>query len=80
LHAWTKFQQLEKEGGWINAEVRQKLRNSIEKTAKLRVQLVAEKTKKLIGINIFESPYKSDRKWSTLPSYFGLPALNLEIA
>lgn len=76
--AWSLFQQIEASGGISTQESIQLITSSIESTAALRKQRIADKTDSLIGINIFPNPTAEENEWLSFDSYLGLSHLNLE--
>ena len=76
---WAEFQRIEREGGINQSSVRDTLKQEIAAKAALRIQAVAEKTEKLIGINTFPNPEQVSATWKELPAAWnGLPTLVLE--
>jgi methylmalonyl-CoA mutase len=64
---WSEFQWIEKNGGIEKTEVVAHLKASISEKASLRLEKVQSKADKIIGINSFENPDKSDYQWQTTP-------------
>lgn len=76
---WAEFQRIEREGGITNADLRAVLSQEISAKATLRQQAVADKSEKLIGINVFPNPETVDHTWKELPAAWNhLPTLVLE--
>lgn len=65
--AWSSFQWIERNGSISNAEVRKTLASEIEEKAAMRIQEIADKTEKRIGINIFPNPEQITNNWTELP-------------
>lgn len=77
--AWSSFQWIERNGGINSESVRTQLTSEILEKAHMRIQAVAEKTEKLIGINVFPNPEKIQNEWKKLPkAWNGLPTLVIE--
>lgn len=73
--AWALFQEMEQNGG-VNGDL---LKDKVLETARLRVQLLRDKKKTLIGVNKYPAPEEKELKLRpTTGLYFGLPALVLE--
>jgi methylmalonyl-CoA mutase len=76
---WSEFQWIEKNGGIEKTEVVAHLKASISEKASLRLEKVQSKTDKIIGINSFENPDKSDYQWQTIPTAWkGLSSLIID--
>lgn len=76
---WSEFQWIEKNGGIEKTEVVAHLKASISEKASLRLEKVQSKTDKIIGINSFENPDKSDYQWQTTPTAWkGLSSLIID--
>jgi methylmalonyl-CoA mutase len=76
---WSEFQWIEKNGGIEKTEVVTHLKASISEKASLRLEKVQSKTDKIIGINSFENPDKSDYQWQTTPTAWkGLSSLIID--
>ena len=78
---WSEFQWIEKHGGIAQNEVIAHLTAAITEKATLRLSKVQAKEDKIIGINSFENPDKSDYQWQTKPSAWrGLSPLIMDTA
>ena len=78
--AWSKFQEYEKLGGWSNRDVQLKFQTGLQSIRAKRIDGVKKGDRTLIGVNTFNNPDTNELKWFGLPTYYGMPALNLEIA
>jgi methylmalonyl-CoA mutase len=77
--AWSSFQWIERNGGINSIPVCEQLKTEIAEKATMRIQAVADKSEKLIGINVFPNPEIIQNEWQTLPlSWKGLPSLVIE--
>lgn len=63
-NAWNFFKTIETKGGFLKAIETKFISNEIEKTAQKRIELFQSKTKKHIGINIFENPEIQNESWN----------------
>ncbi|GAA0875094.1 hypothetical protein GCM10009118_15020 [Wandonia haliotis] len=59
--AWELFRKIESEGGFLKAT--DFIHSEIERVAKTRIELLKNKTNKLIGINIFPNPDATSLIW-----------------
>lgn len=76
---WSEFQWIEKLGGIEEDEVVTHLKAAIVEKAAIRLAKVQSKEDKIIGINSFENPDKSDYQWQTTPTAWkGLSSLIID--
>lgn len=76
---WTEFQWIEKNGGIEKTEVLAHLKASISEKATLRLEKVLSKADKIIGINSYENPDKSEYQWQSTPlAWKGLSSLIID--
>lgn len=61
--AWTFFQKIEANGGFIKALQSNWIKEEINKIREIRISLLQEKKTKYIGINCFENKDKSKLEW-----------------
>ena len=73
--AWDFFQKIEKKGGFTTST--SFIQTEIARIAQTRIKLIQQKKMKLIGINIYPNPDKTQLKWHT-PSSSIIQPLILE--
>lgn len=76
--AWEYFQLIESLGGISSEKAINLLRKDVSNKADQRVAQIIEKSKKLIGVNIFPNPQKVENIWNQPMNYLGMNQLILE--
>jgi methylmalonyl-CoA mutase len=80
-NTWDIYTELSKLGGILNDSAQTWFQTEVSKIAQLRIEKIVNKSQILIGINKFPNPQQTETTWVIDESlYFGLKALNLELA
>lgn len=76
--AWEYFQLIESYGGISSEKGINLLRKDVSNKADQRIAQIIDKSKKLIGVNIFPNPQKVENMWDQPVNYLGMNHLILE--
>lgn len=76
--AWSFFQELEKSGGIAQAESLQLLTEKVAHKRALRIDLLNDERRTLIGVNKYPNPDLQAADWKVIENYLGMKALVLE--
>ena len=79
--SWNLFNEIEEKEGIDNESGKEKLKISILKTRKSRINKLKTKEHLLVGINAFQNPIEIENTWnkSFLKSFLDIPQLILEL-
>jgi methylmalonyl-CoA mutase len=80
-NAWDIYSELSNLGGILNDSAKAWFHTEVSKITQIRIEKFVNKSHILIGINKFPNPQQTETTWVMDDNlYFGLKALNLELA
>jgi methylmalonyl-CoA mutase len=80
-NTWDIYTEISNLGGILNDSAKAWFQKEVSKIAQNRINKIVDKSHILIGINKFPNPQQTETTWVIDESlYFGLKALNLELA